>query len=309
MWGQLSARPAGYRARACRLCPVQIVDFVETIIKNGYAYESGGSVYFDVEKYSKSSHVYGKLVPENVGNSGAVAEGEGELSVGAADKRGACDFALWKKSKPGEPEWDSPWGKGRPGWHIECSAMAGCVLCTLCGVFVWRGGERVGVARVWRVSRDTLKAIAGGRIDIHSGGVDLRFPHHENEIAQSEACFDCDQWVNYFLHSGHLHIEGQKMSKSLKNFIKISNVLERFTARQIRLYFLLQKYNKPMNYSDEAMVEAVTVDKSYNEFFLNVKAKVRCCWRAPRGAWRACSRLLLLPLRACVCVDHCSCVH
>ncbi len=102
------------------------MSFVEQIIKNGFAYESNGSVYFDVEKYGKShEHYYGKLVPENVGNDEATAEGEGALSAGADDKRNKCDFALWKKSKPGEPEWPSPWGPGRPGWHIECSAMAG----------------------------------------------------------------------------------------------------------------------------------------------------------------------------------------
>ncbi len=118
-----------------------------------------------------------------------VAEGEGALADLQAQKRSAQDFALWKKSKEGEPSWQSPWGTGRPGWHIECSAMASDVL--------------------------------GETIDIHSGGEDLRFPHHDNELAQSEAYFDRGQWINYFLHSGHLHIEGKKMSKSLKNFITI----------------------------------------------------------------------------------------
>lgn len=245
--GRLGIAPPDVMTRVTEYIP-EVIEFVERIIANGYAYASNGSVYFDVEKYGSSkTHYYGKLVPENVGNDTATAEGEGALSAGADDKRSKCDFALWKKSKPGEPQWESPWGLGRPGWHIECSAMAG----------------------------DTLKAFAGGRIDIHSGGVDLRFPHHDNEIAQSEACFGCKQWTNYFIHSGHLHIDGLKMSKSLKNFISITAVLERSTARQLRLLFLNQKYNKPMTYSEDSLQEAAAIDHTFNEFFLSAKAKLR----------------------------------
>ena len=116
------------------------------------------------------------------------------------EKNNVYDFALWKKSKEGEPKWDSPWGLGRPGWHIECSAMASTFF-----------------------NEST--------IDIHSGGIDLRFPHHDNEIAQSEAYYDSNEWIKYFLHSGHLHIEGKKMSKSLKNFITIKEILKRYTSR------------------------------------------------------------------------------
>ena len=145
-----------------------IIHQVEGIIAKGFAYESNGSVYFNVNEFScHKDHSYGKLVPENVGDSEALEEGEGVLSGGnhASDKKSACDFALWKKSKEGEPEWDSPWGKGRPGWHIECSAMAGSIF----------------------------KSLSGGSMDIHSGGIDLRFPHHDNEMAQSEAYFGCKQ--------------------------------------------------------------------------------------------------------------------
>ena len=248
----LGVAPPDVMTRVSEYLP-EIVSYISTIIANGFAYESNGSVYFDVAAYSRS-HVYGKLVPENVGNAEALAEGEGVLSqpgaassLGAGDKRDASDFALWKRSKEGEPWWDSPWGRGRPGWHIECTAMCG----------------------------ETLGRFAGGPIDIHSGGVDLRFPHHDNEIAQSEAYYRHQQWVNYFLHSGHLHIEGLKMSKSLKNFIRISDALERYGPRQLRLFFLLQRYNSPMNYSERAMEAMAAIDKMYVEFFANTKARLR----------------------------------
>lgn len=225
-----------------------IIEFVETIVQRGYGYESNGSVYFDTEAFrAAKNHTYGKLVPENVGNEGLLAEGEGHAAGFSSEKKNACDFALWKKSKEGEPTWESPWGLGRPGWHIECSAM----------------------------SSSTLKKFGGGAIDIHSGGWDLRFPHHENEIAQSEAYFDFGQWVNYFVHSGHLHIEGRKMSKSLKNFITIREALEKTTARQARVFYLTRKYNAPMNYSEAGISGAADLDKQFAEFFLNMKALLR----------------------------------
>ena len=160
------------------------------------------------------------MVPEAYGNQSALQEGEGDLSVGAEklqEKRSQNDFALWKNSKPGEPAWPSPWGMGRPGWHIECSAMASEIL--------------------------------GQNVDIHSGGVDLKFPHHDNEIAQTEAYYNCPQWVNYFLHTGHLHIDGCKMSKSLKNFISINDALKQHSAAQLRVAFLLHQWKDTLDYS------------------------------------------------------------
>lgn len=188
----------------------EIVEYIEKIIANGFAYESKNSVYFDVKKFSETEgHTYAKLEPTSVGNKEMMKESEGVLTnAEAPEKRNESDFALWKTAKPDEPSWDSPWGKGRPGWHIECSAMCGA-------------------------------AFKKYPIDIHTGGVDLRFPHHDNEIAQSEAYYKCDNWVNNFWHTGHLHIEGKKMSKSLKNFITIKKILESYNARQIRMVFLL----------------------------------------------------------------------
>lgn len=228
----------------------EIVKFIEKIIANGYAYEANGSVYFNVAKYNDGvKHKYAKLEPTSATDSEKLQEGEGVLAgdLEAQEKLNKFDFALWKKSKEGEPWWESPWGNGRPGWHIECSCMAAEYF------------------KEWP-------------IDIHSGGVDLRFPHHDNEIAQSEAYYECDQWINYFLHTGHLHIQGKKMSKSLKNFITIKHILTQYTSRQVRMLFLLHNWDSLMNYTTEkSMPEAVEKERQFGEFFKNVKAILRQC--------------------------------
>lgn len=255
----LGVLPPDVMTRVSEYVP-EIISFIQGIIKNGFAYESGGSVYFNTVSYKTSGHhKYGKLFPEAVGNSKLLEEGEGALSTSAGlrDKRDANDFALWKASKPGEPFWSSPWGNGRPGWHIECSAMC----------------------------EGTLGSFNHGSIDIHSGGIDLKFPHHENEVAQSEAYHNCSQWVNYFIHSGHLHIEGLKMSKSLKNFITIKDAVEHYGARQLRLLFLLQRYNAPMNYSATQMESAASEEKVFIEFFDNVKAQLRSLPQTSNQHW------------------------
>ncbi|KAL2087430.1 hypothetical protein ACEWY4_016258 [Coilia grayii] len=191
-----------------------IVAFIERIIKNGHAYATAtGDVYFDV---GSISHRYGKLM--SMGETVGESEETG--------KRDSRDFALWKAAKPQEPFWESPWGPGRPGWHIECSTVASSVF--------------------------------GSQLDIHSGGIDLAFPHHENEIAQCEAHHQCQQWGNYFLHSGHLHLKGsaEKMSKSLKNYITIKDFLQSYNANEFRLFCLLTKYRSGIEYSDRSMNEA-----------------------------------------------------
>ena len=230
----------------------EIVSYIETLISKGAAYESNGSVYFSVADFEKAGHKYGKLVPEQIGNEKLLAEGEGALT-NATEKRAPSDFVLWKKTKDHsednivEPSWTSPWGQGRPGWHIECSVM----------------------------SNAALKKYGGDTVDIHAGGVDLKFPHHENEIAQSEAFSGSHQWVNYWLHTGHLNIKGLKMSKSLKNFITIREALVHHTSRQIRFCMLLHKYNSPMDYGDNTMSQAVNIEKIFSEYFHNTKALLR----------------------------------
>lgn len=242
----LNVLPPDVLTRVSEYVP-EIVEFVKKVVSNGYGYESKGSVYFNTAKFDASpQHSYAKLVPEAVGDQKALQEGEGDLSnyeEGLSEKRSQNDFALWKASKPGEPSWDSPWGKGRPGWHIECSAMAGTIL--------------------------------GESMDIHGGGFDLRFPHHDNELAQSEAYFENDYWVRYFLHTGHLTIAGCKMSKSLKNFITIKDALAKNTARQLRLAFLMHSWKDTLDYSSNTMESAVQYEKFMNEFFLTVKDVLR----------------------------------
>lgn len=211
----------------------QIVTFIERIIKNGHAYATPeGDVYFDIQSIGDR---YGKFV-------GSV-DSQGE--AGSSNKKDLRDFALWKPSKPQEPYWESPWGRGRPGWHIECSTMASSVF--------------------------------GSQLDIHSGGIDLAFPHHENEVAQSEAYHQCGQWANYFLHSGHLHLKGsaEKMSKSLKNFITIKDFLQSYSANEFRMFCLLTKYRSAIDYSDSSMLEARTSLGTISTFFHDAQAYMK----------------------------------
>ncbi|SOV09353.1 probable cysteinyl-tRNA synthetase [Ustilago sp. UG-2017a] len=253
---RLHVEPPTTLTRVSEYVP-EIVAFVQQIVDRGYAYSEGvdadkKNVWFDTRAFDGArsqdgsfEHSYAKLQPWSKGNRELLEEGEGSLSTSTtatAGKRAASDFALWKSSKPGEPAWPSPWGPGRPGWHIECSVMGSAVL--------------------------------GETMDIHSGGVDLMFPHHDNEIAQSEAHHGCRQWVNYFLHTGHLHIEGLKMSKSLKNFISINEALERFTARQLRMSFLLQPWSGRMDFKPSALGEVKNAESALNNFFVGVKAKI-----------------------------------
>ncbi|CAB4253832.1 similar to Saccharomyces cerevisiae YNL247W Cysteinyl-tRNA synthetase [Maudiozyma barnettii] len=238
---QLNVTPPSVTTRVSEYVP-EIVEFVQRIIDNGYGYATDdGSVYFDTVAFDSSDkHSYAKCQPWNKGQLDLIEDGEGSLSTNTKEKKSKNDFALWKASKPGEPEWESPWGKGRPGWHIECSVMASDIL--------------------------------GSEIDIHSGGIDLAFPHHDNELAQSEACFDNEQWINYFLHTGHLHIEGQKMSKSLKNFITIKEALNNYSARQLRLVFASAQWNNQLDFKESLVNEVKSLETSFNNFFQNVRA-------------------------------------
>lgn len=192
----------------------QIIAMIGELVANGAAYAAGGDVYYAVEKFA----AYGKLAKRNLDDMQAGARVEpGE------HKRNPMDFALWKGAKPGEPAWDTPWGPGRPGWHIECSAMS---------------REHLGVT-----------------FDIHGGGKDLVFPHHENEIAQSEAATG-KQYVRYWLHNGFVNIDDEKMSKSLNNFFTVREVLKAVDPQALRWFLLSTHYRSPINFSDTALREA-----------------------------------------------------
>ncbi|KAH7300830.1 hypothetical protein KP509_24G080700 [Ceratopteris richardii] len=236
----LGVKPPSVVTRVTEYIDV-IIRYIQKIMERGFAYAANNSVYFDTKAFMDAGHTYGKLNPSAVGSMGLSSESESDFLT--KDKKNNIDFALWKASKPGEPFWESPWGNGRPGWHIECSAMASDII--------------------------------GSVMDIHSGGQDLMFPHHDNELAQAEAYYDCSQWVNFFLHSGHLSIEGLKMSKSLKNFITIKEALKTYTARQLRFLFVYQAWDKPLNFSESVMKEALTKEKDLQNFFKIVKNYLR----------------------------------
>lgn len=192
-----------------------ILTMVQTLIEKGFAYAaSNGDVYYRVRKFEGYGKLSGKILEE--------LESGARVDV-ADEKEDPLDFVLWKAAKPGEPSWTSPWGEGRPGWHIECSAMSTCCL--------------------------------GNNFDIHGGGPDLKFPHHENEIAQSEAATG-EHYANSWMHAGALRIDGEKMSKSLNNFFTIRDVVKEFEPEVLRFFLLSSQYRSEINYSQEGLKEA-----------------------------------------------------
>ena len=208
---QLNIAPAHVYPRATQELP-QIIEMVSTLIEKGYAYQADGDVYFSVHRKPD----YGKLSGREIDSMMAGARVEpGE------HKTHPADFALWKGAKPGEPAWDSPWGPGRPGWHIECSAMSVRYL--------------------------------GPQLDIHGGGQDLIFPHHENEIAQTEAYSGVQPFVRYWVHNGWLFLDEEKMSKSLGNIITIRQGIDSYGADGLRLFVLTSHYRSPLTYSEEGL--------------------------------------------------------
>lgn len=213
-------------------CIPDIISFVGDLIDSGNAYEMQGNVYFDTSSFPD----YGKLS----GHSLEEIQSGFRIEV-SEDKRHPADFALWKAAKPGEEFWESPWGPGRPGWHIECSVMNSLYL--------------------------------GEQIDIHAGGRDLIFPHHENEIAQSEAHFHC-QFARYWMHNGTLNINGEKMSKSTGNFIMTRDLLKRRPARAIRFYLLSAQYRHPLNYTEDGMDQAISALERIDRAVKNLRHRM-----------------------------------
>ena len=205
----------------------EIIDLVSTLVAKGYAYEVNGDVYFAVEKFAD----YGKLSGRDLDDMLAGAR----VQIGD-QKKNPMDFALWKAAKPGEPAWESPWGMGRPGWHIECSAMSSKYL--------------------------------GDGFDIHGGGADLVFPHHENEIAQSEAASGCC-FARYWLHNGFITVNDEKMSKSLGNFFLLRDILDKFPGDVVRFYLLNTHYRSPIDFDDEKLhIAAKSLGRIRNAYLL-----------------------------------------
>lgn len=194
----------------------EIIAIIEKLIENGHAYESGGDVYFSTSSFNE----YGKLSHTPLAD---LLEGASKRTDDLGLKREGADFAVWKSSKPGEPYWESPWGNGRPGWHIECSAMS--------------------------------RRYLGETLDLHCGGQDLIFPHHENEIAQSECC-NCKPFSRYWMHNGFITVDNEKMSKSLGNFFTVREVAAKFGYEPIRMMMLGCHYRSPLNYSYDVIEQS-----------------------------------------------------
>ena len=219
----LSVLPPDLEPRATQSIAA-IIDMIARLIVKNYAYVGGnGDVFYAVSHFQG----YGKLSGKNIEDLQAGERVEVDIA-----KRDPLDFVLWKMAKPGEPYWDSPWGPGRPGWHIECSAMSICCL--------------------------------GNHFDIHGGGMDLQFPHHENEIAQSEGATG-EPFVNYWMHNGFVRVNEEKMSKSLGNFFTVREVLKQYRPEIIRFFILSSHYRSPLNYSDEQLDDAgAALTRLYN---------------------------------------------
>jgi cysteinyl-tRNA synthetase len=224
----LGCLPASIEPRATGHVP-QMVELMERLTERGHAYESGGDVYFSVRSFPD----YGALSHQRVDD---VAQGEGESGA----KRDPLDFTLWKAAKPGEPSWPTPWGRGRPGWHLECSAMASAYL--------------------------------GPEFDVHGGGLDLVFPHHENERAQSNAAGD--PFARYWLHNAWVTMGGEKMSKSLGNTLSIDALLSRVRGVELRYYLVGPHYRSAIEYSEAALQESVSAYRRIESFVHRVRERI-----------------------------------
>ena len=208
-----------------------IIDMIATLVEKGYAYELEDGVYYDVAKFEN----YGCLSHFDLDE---LREGASDRVMQSDVKQNSVDFALWKKKKPGEPSWDSPWGEGRPGWHIECSAM--------------------------------IKKFLGDTIDIHGGGQDLVFPHHENEIAQSEAANGVP-FVKYWMHNGFINVDNEKMSKSSGNFFTVRDIVKEYSYDVIRFFVLSGHYRMPINFSAELLLSAKNALERISNSVMNVR--------------------------------------
>ncbi|WP_371802734.1 cysteine--tRNA ligase [Candidatus Lokiarchaeum ossiferum] len=232
MQQKLFIKPPTVKPRATEEIP-DIIKMIQTLEAKGFAYVSDGSVYFDTSKYEDYKYIFRKK-----NKAGEDDDEQFSQSDFVDAKRNIEDFVLWKKEKPGEPSWDSPWSKGRPGWHIECSVMATKYL--------------------------------GNTVDIHGGGKDLLRPHHQNEIAQAESATG-EKFVNYWIHNGFLNVDDEKMSKSLGNFIPLMDMMEKFSGTFLRYYFATAYYKSPINFSMDKLEQAQKNLEKIQKFYSTMK--------------------------------------
>ncbi|MBI5554206.1 MAG: cysteine--tRNA ligase [Candidatus Diapherotrites archaeon] len=211
----LGIRRADFSPRVTETIP-EIIELVQLLVQKGFAYETEDGVYFSIDRFKEYGTLSRLVREKQVGGT--------RVQTDKYDKTNPMDFALWKKAKPEEPSWDSPWGAGRPGWHIECSAMS--------------------------------RKILGNQLDIHGGAADLMFPHHENEIAQSECALGIHPFVRYWMHTGFLNVDGEKMSKSLGNFITLPQLLKNTDARSFRFFIVLSHYRSPVDFTENSLENA-----------------------------------------------------
>ena len=222
-YAKLGVKPPTVQTKATDYVQ-SMIEIIERLMERGHAYELEDGVYFEIEKFPE----YGKLSKQKRDDLRAGARVEADDK-----KKHPHDFVLWKKEKPGEPFWESPWGKGRPGWHIECSAMS--------------------------------KSELGQPFDIHGGGMDLIFPHHEDEIAQSQAAYDTP-FCRYWLHNGFINVNKEKMSKSLGNFFTLKDIFKKYDARVVRFFYLTAHYRSPIEFSDEQLEQSKNALSGIDQF-------------------------------------------
>lgn len=234
----LNVLPADVHPKATEEIP-EMIEFIEKLIEKGLAYNTNGDVFFNVPKYAELTNEYGTLTSFDYESGSSSLEDEDISDNFQQKKQNRADFALWKNKKEGEPSWNSPWGEGRPGWHIECSVMS-------------------------------MKYL-GDQIDIHGGGSDLKFPHHTNEIAQSEGLTG-KKFCNYWLHNGFVQVNKEKMSKSLGNFFTIKDILKKYDGETIRLFCINTQYRGPIDFSEEALKQANTSIERLRDLIRQLKS-------------------------------------
>eukprot|EP00127_Corallochytrium_limacisporum_P005866 Clim_evm11s214 gene=Clim_evmTU11s214 len=243
----------------------EILAMTKKLVDRGLAYEIDGNILFDTQAYKEAGFRYGKFLDAEGHRPHQFEAPLQEKKVIEENLRHPDDFIIWRKAQQGEPSWESPWGDGRPGWHVECSVMASLGMLKMA-----EGTEDISLEDLAPDTADDKVVI-----DIHTGGADLKWPHHENEVATCEGALGRGQWVNYWMHTGHLLIGNRKMSKNLGNYITVDNFLKIYTASQFRMFCLMHKYRDDVDYTPQLMEKAVQTESRISEFLLTLFSHIR----------------------------------